>query len=203
MHNPIDHIAFETLQQWVENGRVDTLPPEMVTYLEQLEVARGLHMRWQSKSSVIKTLMAPPYSLSNYIAQQRYTDAINFFYADTHIKKEAYKNLYAERMESIIKAALEASKTTKDLETVFNMIDKLADLRQVNVPDKEELPEILFQKVVRVYTTNATKLGLPRANKHELGKFIDDLDITEVQKVGLKQDAELIEPNLFPDETES
>ena len=201
--NEIEGVELEILQQYIDNGRTDNMSAEMAEYFSQLELIRGLHLRLQSKNSITKLLTQPPYSISAYVANKRYIDAINFFYLQNQIKKEAWRNVYAEKLDNLAKAAILTAKTTKDWESIAKIYKEAAELRGVNDPDQEGHTEEQLARIVRVYTTDITKMGQPRINRHALARRIDSYDITEAQKIRIKQEAMVTTPKLFNDETEN
>jgi hypothetical protein len=195
----LENVAYELLQEYIENGRQDTMPEEMVHYLNLLEVVRGQIHRNKSRRFVINLLKASPYNHSEYLAGKLYTDAINFFYIQEDIKKEAYRNLYAEKLEKAAAFVLNVMKTVKDLDTYAKLIKEAALLRGLHEPDKEELPEELFQKPIKVFTQNPTKLGIPAIDRQRLAREIDSWDIEETEKARLKREASIDQPKLYLD----
>ena len=174
----------------------------MTVYLDQLDMIRGLQLRWKSKGFIIKLLQSEKYGLSLYLANKRYSDAMNFFYSDQQIKKEAWKNIYADKLDNLARATILSATQVKDYKIAGDLLKEAASIRGVNDPEADVLPPELFTKVARLYTTDVSKLGLPKANRNQLAKLIDGLDANEVDKIRMKQDAMILDPKIFPNETE-
>lgn len=190
-------IEFERLQEYIENGRQGDMPEEMVTYLEQLDIVRGQLNRSKSKEYIINLLKAAPYNLSDYLARKRYIDAINFFYLDTEIKKQAWRNLYADKLEKAANVVLMSATTAKELDIYKNILLAAANMRGLNEAEKEELPAELYQRPIKVYTNDVKVLDIPQVSRIELLKMIDSYEIPEVEKERLKGEALITTPKLF------
>jgi hypothetical protein len=196
-YKEIEGQELELIQDYIENGRTGEMPEELVTYLNQLELIRGLHIKNKSRQFVINLLTAPPYSLSQYIARRRYEDCMNFFYLDTHIKKQAWRNIYAEKLEMAAKAVLATWKTPKDMDVYNKLIVSAAKMRGLEEPDKEELPEEVYKKPFKLYSNDPKMfVDMPNVSRKALAELIDSYDISEIDKDRLKEEASVVTPKL-------
>ena len=191
---------YDALLAYIESGAQGNLSPELVEYIELLDVIRSMYSRYRSRDTIINFLQKPPYILSYYSAVKRFSEAINFFYLDNEIKKKAWRNVYAERLDKVADLALRASTSILDLEIYKKIIDAAARMRQLDKPDPPELPPELFLKPFKIYTLNPEDIGRTRADRNLLAKHIDELDIPEKDKERVRADAGLAEINLFDDE---
>lgn len=193
----IEGIEYEHLQEYIENGRQGEMPHEMVEYLSQLEVVRGQINRNKGKEFIVNLLKAAPYSLTDYHARKRYADAVNFFYLDTEVKKEAWRNLYADKLEKAANLVLQTATNSRDLDVYKNILLAAANMRGLNEPDKEELPEELFQRPIKIYTTDVKILDIPEVSRTDLIRKINSYEISEIEKERLKGEALITSPKLF------
>ena len=191
---------YDALLAYIESGAQGNLSPELVEYIELLDVIRSMYARYRSRDTIINFLQKPPYTLSYYAAVIRFSEAINFFYLDNDIKKKAWRNVYAERLDKVADLALKASTSILDLEIYKKIIDAAARMRQLDKPDPPELPSELFTKPFKIYTLNPEDIGRTRADRNLLAKHIDELDIPEKDKDRVRADAGLTEINLFEDD---
>lgn len=192
---------YDQLITFIETGAEGNLPEEMVEYITLLELIRGLHMRFRSRKAIINLLQKKPYELSYYLASKRYTEAINFFYLDHEIKKDAWRNLYAEKLDRAADLVLSTATTSKDVDIYKNIIYAAMEARQLGKEDKEELPEEIFEKKIKIYTINPEELGRERPNRNLLASKIDNYNIPEKEKERLKSEAGITDIKIFPDES--
>jgi hypothetical protein len=181
----LDRIQLDSLQQYIATGK--DLPAHFEQYLSILDMVRGLFVKYEKKSFIINTLTSPPYDVSRPTAERIYADAINFFYLDNNIRKEAWKNVYATRFEQAAQVAWEAG----DMETFRRCMRDAAEARGIFKEDPPPLPPGIGDNRPIVYVMDPEKMGIPKVNRAKLGKFIDELDITNADKVRLKRDAQI------------
>ncbi|WP_035108750.1 hypothetical protein [Flavobacterium denitrificans] len=201
----INDISLEHIYDFMEKGSVNNAPDFIVDYLELLDKVRGMFLRidqFGSKESIVKHLMLVD-KLSRYKASQVCDEAQEYFYNDCKISKKAWRNIYAEKAEKMINFAMLTVKDVNDAQKVVKMLLDNFDLRGGNEPDKEELPEGIFQPPFVVYSADAEFLGLPKVNRTLLSEMIDKFpELTEKEKVQIKREALILPLKVFPDEQE-
>jgi hypothetical protein len=180
---------YDALLAYIESGATGDLSEEMIEYVNLLELIRSMHMRYESRLTIIKFLQQPPYNLSEYVAVNRYSDAMNLFYLNADIKKQAWRNAYAEKLDRAADLVLKTATCSKDIDIYKNIIFAARDMRQLHIPEAEDIPEEFFRKPYKLYTLNPELVGKTRANRNLLAKHIDSLDIPEAEKVRVKSDA--------------
>lgn len=193
----IEGVELEVIQEYIESGRTKEMPEEIARYLNLMEVVRGMHLRQKSRAFCIKLLKSDVYRLSDYLARKLYNDAINFFYSDNDIRKEAWRNIYAEKIEKAAAVVMDTAKSSKDLEIYTKMLIEAAKLRGLNEPDEKELPSELFEKPVKIYEVTPESLGMETVDRRHLAEMIDSLPLTEIQKKAIRRDAAVDETTLF------
>lgn len=202
----IDQVDIKDIYDFMERGNVNNAPIHIVEYLELLDKVRGMTLRidkFGSKEAVVKHLILVN-KLSRYKANQVYDEAIEYFYSDSTISKQAWRSLYADKAEKALNFAMLQMRDVNDASKVVKMAHDIAILRGINEPDKEELPDELFLKQFVVYLTDAETLGLPKANRNVLAEFIDSLpELTEKERIRIKQEAEILPLKVFVDEQEN
>ena len=156
-------------------------------------------MRYENRMSIIKFIQGEPYGLSEYLATKYYSDAINFFYLDIKIKKQAWRNMIADDLSRSAALCLKTAKSSKDLDIYKNI--KLAEYnaRQLNEPEKEDIPDSFYKKPYKVYTLDSRKVGREPENRNVLAAHIDSLNIPEADKLRVKRDAMIEDVNFLED----
>ncbi len=201
----IDHVTLDQLQEFLERGSMSNASAELVAFVEMLDKVRGMIKRFDiygNKEGVIKHLVAFE-KLSKFKANQIYAEAIQYFYIDSHISKRAYANLYAEKMDNAANMALMLAKDVSDVKKYVEIIKEAAAMRQLHVEDAEELPEGFFDKPIKLLTTDPNVFEFGKANRIGIEDFIDKFpELTEKEKLRIKQEAGLHLLKIFPDEQE-
>lgn len=171
------------------------MPNDVVLYLEMLELVRSMYSKYETKNIIIKTLTSPVYGLSREKALTIYYDSLNFFFADNNVKQKAWESIYADHLDNMALFAIEK----EDLDTARKCFLDAAKLRGVGRIEKSEIPQEMLTRPVIIYTIDPEKLGIPQASRKELAEFIDNLPISERERVRVKRDAGVFETTLFED----
>lgn len=197
-HTVTDNINlnYEVLQHFIETGACDVIPDHISLYLEQLDMVRSMYAKYESKSFIINTLLLVYKDLSRYNANKIFNDALNFFYLDNDVKQDAWRNIYAEKLENAALLAWEKN----DLEAYRRLISDAAKIRLSKV-EPTQIPDELLDRRPVFYTIKASDVGIEEIPRNQLAEFIDKLEITEQEKEKVKNDARVSDFLLF-DEAE-
>lgn len=199
-------IDLDYIYEFMEGGISDEMPQEVADYLEMMDKVRGMRLRidkWASKDAIVNHLIKID-GLSYYLANKLYNQTVEFFYCDSSISKQAWRNVYAEQMEKVIAFAISMMKDASDAAKVGRMILDMAKIRQLDQPDVEELPQELFERPFKLYTTNPEDLGLPGIDRRKLAQFIDNMeDLSEVEKDIIRREARILPLKVFPTDEEN
>lgn len=200
-----EDIELDEIYDFIENGTANEQNADIVQYLLELDKVRGMYLRidkYGSKDAIINHLHKVD-GYSRYLANKLFNQAMEYFYCDTTISKAAWRNIYAEKMEKVVNFAIATMENTSDAAKVTKMILEMAKVRQLDLPDKEEIPSELFTRPFKIYSSDAEFLGLPAVNRKELSEFIDKLpDLNDAQKELIKREAQILPVKVFLDEHE-
>lgn len=165
----------EQIQSFLQGHTAAELTPELLTYYEQLDFVRGLWQKGHNRNFILNNLLSAYKKLSFYKARIIYDEAMNFFYLDTGIKKKAWANYYADRLDAMAQICIDMG----DIDQARKLTNDAAEMRQVHVPDPPNTDSGPGKRIF-IYTINPETLGLPRANRAKLAKWIDSLpDISD------------------------
>ncbi|MHC1707416.1 MAG: hypothetical protein AB9842_07830 [Bacteroidales bacterium] len=192
----INDLSPEVLHEWIDTGQSKAMSEAMVRYVEQLDLARSLFQKYNTREFIIRTLIGLYPEISRHRANQLYNDSLNFFYCSHEIRKEAWRNIYAEKFENAALVCWEKD----DMEGYRRNLESAMKARGLDIPDPPKVPEEFFDRRIIIYQMDPKLVGLPRVNRHELAGFIDKLDLNEAEKVKLQQDSGLITIDLFGSE---
>jgi len=202
----IEDVTLDQVYEFMERGNINNAPSHIVQYLQLIEKVRGMIFRTDiyGNSQIVINHIKTIYGFSDYKAKKIYNETIEFFYVDTEVSKSAWRNLYADKMERVINFAVGTMKDVSDAAKVIKMYVDLANLRQVNEPDKEELPDKFFDKPINLLSLDANIFEMGSANRKSLEEFIDKFpELTEKERNRIKQEALILPLKLFPDEQEN
>lgn len=196
-------IDSHQIERILKTGDLDSLTPAEREYFDLMRVVRGFHARMMmpggnrivTKAGIIKILKSDAYGLSDWMARQVYTDALNFFYSEEGVTTRAWSNLYAERLDKLANLAASMGK----LKEAKSLITEAAKLRGCYDEAAPEIPqELLDAAPVTIYTADPESMGAPKADRKELENFIDNIpDIPEVNRIRVKEDAGIRKRNLY------
>src|SRR5690606_8233938 len=96
----IDDLTLSDLYDFLEFGSINNAPPNIVEYVQVLDKIRGMHLRidkFGSKEAIIKHLIVFE-GYSRHKANSLYEDSLEYFYSDSKISKNAWRNIIAEKM---------------------------------------------------------------------------------------------------------
>lgn len=196
-------IDSHQIERILKSGNLESLTPAEREYFDLMCVVRGFHARMMmpggnrivTKAGIIKILKSDAYGLSDWMARQVYTDALNFFYAEEGVTTRAWSNLYAERLDKLANLAASMGK----LKEAKSLITEAAKLRGCYDEAAPEIPqELLDATPVTIYTADPESMGAPKADRKELEHFIDNIpDIPEVSRIRVKEDAGIKKRNLY------
>lgn len=204
----IEQIDIQDIYEFMEKGNVDNAPPEIVQYLHLLDKIRGMLIRIDQFSSdevIVKHLMIVD-GLTRYKAKKIIDETREYFYRDSVVSKQAWRNIYAEKADKMLNFAMQTVKDAKDaiavIKSIADVVDKIRDLNTVDAP---ELSEEMFKPMMKVYTLDAsvTEFTVP-ADRNKLAKLIEALpELTEREKDRIKQEALVTPLTIFPDESQN
>lgn len=202
----IDQIKLQDIYDFMETGTAANAPTHIVQYLELLDKVRAMFLRidkFGSKEIIVKHLMTVD-KLSRYKAMQVCDEAQEYFYCDSQVSKAAWKNIYADKMEKMINFAMQTVKDVNDAQKVVKMLLDASVLRGLNEEDKEVIPDHFYEKPINLMSYDARIFEFGETNRQALDKFIDTLpELTEREKIRIKQEALLLPLKIFPNEQEN
>ena len=205
----IDQVDLKDIYDFMETGNPKNAPEHIIAYLDLLDMVRGMFLRidqFGSKEAIVKHLMlSPKYQLSRYKASQVCDEAQEYFYRDSKISKDAWRNIYASKIDMMINFAMQTVKDASDAQKVVKMCIDAGIFRRVNEKDEEELPQEIFQPPFVVYTWDAEALDMPKVNRQKLSEMIDKFpELTEKERIRIKQESLIpgFPLKIFPNEQE-
>jgi hypothetical protein len=207
-HNLLNELSLDDITEFLLHGDLKNAPEGVAEYLNLLEKVRGMLLRFDlypNDDIVIKHLVfhdgITPSKARTVISETR-----EYFYVDTNVSKEAWKNIIAEGMQKLITAAILSAKETKDYVSIGKLYKDLADIRGVNDKDDNEIPyELLNQEQWIIYTFDVEDFGMTKANRNNVKALIESstLELSDKEKQQLFREADILPFKIFPNESEN
>jgi hypothetical protein len=182
-HQEESHL--EALKLMIEKGDTKSLTTLQVEFIDQIDYIRGLHLRWRSKPFIINAVRMRWPNLSKIQVGKLYNDTLNFFYLDNDVKIEAWRNIYAEKLDNLAALALEMN----DGELSRRCIADASEIRGVNKELPPQIPPEVLDRRPVFYTIDITKLGIPKIDRPDLASMIDNMDLSREEKNRFKREA--------------
>lgn len=180
---------FDTLQDYLASGCTLELTDEEMDYYNALYALVGIHRKY-GKDNAIAFLMHPPFNVERSRARRMYAEALNLFYLNDTVENDAYRNIIFDNLQKAALAVLQNATSAKDMEVYGNLQTQAWKVKLLDKPDPEKV-QLPADKPVKVYDLDPAAVGLPSANRNELGRQIDAIDLPEKEKVRLKRDANI------------
>lgn len=189
LNDALEGLHLDILNDYIDKGKTDSMEPEMVEYMQQLQFIQQRLHRVESPANVVRSLMAFYPNLNIVTARSRFNDALKFFYLDDETSDQAWNNyLFGIAMQSIELAA----RTVDTPEASLKIVDALAKARTIKGLDKDKGEPIdprLLEEKIEIFTLTPSDVGLPEANKRLIAEQVDQFPIKEHEKLKIKMDA--------------
>src|SRR5690606_15890702 len=89
---------IQKLEDYLENGSVNDLSKEETVYLDALTLFNSIYRKYGRRRSV-QFFTKPPFGLTWSRASEMCDEAINLFYIDRNVQRQAIRTLYAEQLD--------------------------------------------------------------------------------------------------------
>jgi len=180
---------YELVLEYIETGAKGELKPEQIEYITILEAMRAMYDRYENPASIKRFFTNKPYNLSPFQANKWFNEMINLFHQDNSVKKSAWRNLYAERLDNAAELIIATSTKPSDIEIYIKAVNSAGKMRGLDESDPPEIPKALFDKPTKIYSMNPEFVGRSKANRNILAQQIDNMELSSLEKSRLRQDA--------------
>lgn len=198
----LEQLPYDKLEKYVATGDEKLLDADLRLYIDQLGTVRQALEKYRSQDEIVRLLRVAYPDLSPTSCRTIYADALNFFYTDLKVKKKAWKNLLASRLDGLMILAIEKD----ELETARRMIQTMADMLELGIPEEKEGELDPLRKDARpiIFSADPRVLGAPsKVNLKELKRTIKEFKLSKSEHDRVMRDADPTEPLTgFEDEQE-
>lgn len=174
---PVKMGAWEAVQEYIASGSRGRLSKEEEHYLDLLNLVFSLDSQY-GKRNVIRFLVSPYFGFSYEQASNLYMEAIETFYANRNISKDAMRQKTADQYDALYVAALNVARTAKDFKNAAEILDMKVKVLGLDREDVQMLPKQVYARSWRVLSLDPESIGLAKADRRALKVMIDELTVT-------------------------
>lgn len=192
---PIDGGAWDAIQEYIGTGSKGRLSPKEEHYLDLLNLVFSLDGQ-HGKRNTIKFLTSPYFGLGYEAANNLWSEAIEMFYANRKVSKDALRAKTADQLDQVYVAALNAAKTTKDFKQAAEILAMKAQVLGLDKEDAQLLQRQVYRRTFRVVSLDPESIGLPKADRRELKEIIDGVlvsGVPETERRRIEMEAGIID----------
>lgn len=180
--------AFERIQEYIASGSKGDLSDKERVYIDLLTLVYSLDGQY-GKRRTVRFLTSEPFGLPYQRAADIYSEAMELFYCNRKVSKDALRNKMADQFDTLYVAARDAAKTSKDYAVAADILVNKARALQLDRDDPAKLPAEIYQPMFRLLSATPESIGLPAANRDELERQIETVVAPEAVKRRLRTDA--------------
>lgn len=180
--------AFERIQEYIASGSKGDLSDKERVYIDLLTLVYSLDGQY-GKRRTVRFLTSEPFGLPYQRAADIYSEAMELFYCNRKVSKDALRNKMADQFDTLYVAARDAAKTSKDYAVAADILVNKARALQLDRDDPAKLPAEVYQPMFRLLSATPESIGLPAANRDELERQIETVVAPEAVKRRLRTDA--------------
>ena len=184
--------AFERIQEYIASGSKGDLSDKERVYIDLLTLIYSLDGQY-GKRRTVRFLTSEPFGLPYQRAADIYSEAMELFYCNRKVSKEAMRNKMADQFDTLYVAARDAAKTSKDYAVAADILANKARALQLDRDDPAKLPAEIYQPMFRLLSATPESIGLPAANRDELERQIETVVAPEAVKRRLRTDAGIVD----------
>lgn len=184
--------AFERIQEYIASGSKGDLSDKERVYIDLQTLIYSLDGQY-GKRRTVRFLTSEPFGLPYQRAADIYSEAMELFYCNRKVSKEAMRNKMADQFDTLYVAARDAAKTSKDYAVAADILANKARALQLDRDDPAKLPAEIYQPMFRLLSATPESIGLPAANRDELERQIETVVAPEAVKRRLRTDAGIVD----------
>ena len=184
--------AFERIQEYIASGSKGDLSDKERVYIDLLTLVYSLDGQY-GKRRTVRFLTSEPFGLPYQRAADIYSEAMELFYCNRKVSKDALRNKMADQFDTLYIAARDAAKTSKDYAVAADILVNKARALQLDRDDPAKLPAEIYQPMFRLLSATPESIGLPAANRDELERQIETVVAPEAVKRRLRTDAGIVD----------
>lgn len=183
-----DEESYQRLSDYIATGASKDLSTKEQLYIDLLHLVFSLSKQ-HDRRYVIKFLTRTPHKISYARAVDIYDEAVNLFYSNRRITKEALRQKYADDLESWANMVAKTATCAADYDIAGNLKAKAAKILRLDQSDPEQLPPSQYIRPIRLLSLDSSDVNLPPANRDDLARQIESVLAPDAVKKRLRMEA--------------
>lgn len=187
-----DPKLWQNIQDYIANGSKGTLSDKEQRYIDLLNLIFSLDRQF-GKRKTVKFLTSQPFGYTYSQAANLYSEAVELFYCNRKISREALREKTADMYDNLYQAAVQAAKNTSDYMAAAEILKMKAKLLHLDEEEMQKLnPEVYARKPV-ILSLEPEDIGLQKADRRKLAEVIDKSQAPDSEKKRLQMEAGIID----------
>ena len=190
-----DFSAWQKIRDYIENGSTGKLSKKEEAYIDLLNLIFSLD-RSHGKRNTIKFLTSDTFGYSYSQAVNLYSEAMEMFYCNRNISRQALREKTADMFDCLYQAAVAAAKNTSDYMAASEILAKRVKLLKLDEPEPPQLDPAIYERKPVVLSLEPEDIGLKTADRRKLAEIIDRMPVPESEKKRLEVDAGIVDMDI-------
>lgn len=186
-----DKSLFHILQDYIAGGCKEELTEDEQTYLNALTLMLNMSRKY-GKEGAVSFVRNEPFNVPYIRANEMYAEAVNLFYYDNKIERQAQRNMMADNLERSAEVVRRMSRSSKDMDVYNNMMKTVYLMRGLDKADPKPIDESKNTKPFKIYSLDPKSIGLPAADRNSLKERIKQMQLPAKEKNRIEQEAQII-----------
>lgn len=183
-----DEQAYQRVMDYIDSGSSGALSTKEEIYIDLLNLIYSLSKQ-HDRRNVIRFLTKAPFKMSYARAVDAYDEAVNLFYSNRNVSREALRQKYAADLDSWAYMIAKEAKSAADYAVAGDLKTKAAKILRLDQPDQEQLPMSQYIKPFRLHSLNPSDVGFEPVNRNDLLPLIEKFVGPEAVKRRLRMEA--------------
>lgn len=175
---PLNGGAWDAIQEYIASGSRGTLSPREQHYLDLMNLVFSLDGQY-GKRNTIRFLVSPYFGFSYEQANNLWSEAVEMFYANRKVSKDAMRAKTADQLDAAYVAAINAAKTSKDYKNAAEILKMKAEVLGLDHDDPVILTPQVYRRPYVVLSLDPASIGLPVQDRRELKSILGEVVKTE------------------------
>nr|DAM78265.1 MAG TPA: hypothetical protein [Caudoviricetes sp.] len=187
-----DPKLWQNIQDYISNGSKGTLSDKEQRYIDLLNLIFSLDRQF-GKRKTVKFLTSQPFDYTHSQASNLYSEAVELFYCNRKISREALREKTADMYDNLYQAAVQAAKSTADYMAAAEILKMKAKLLRLEEEEVQKLNSEVYARKPVILSLRPEDIGLESADRRKLAEVIDKSGSPESEKRRLSMEAGIID----------
>lgn len=187
-----DPKLWQNIQDYISSGSKGALSEKEQRYIDLLNLIFSLDRQF-GKRKTVKFLTSQPFGYTHSQASNLYSEAVELFYCNRKISREALREKTADMYDNLYQAAVQAAKSTADYMAAAEILKMKSKLLRLDEEEIQKLNSEVYERKPVILSLKPEDIGLESADRRKLAEVIDKSGAPESEKRRLSMEAGIID----------